>query len=103
MNTYPLKIITPQGKIFDGLVTSLTAPGYDGELGILARHDKMVVILKKGGMRIRAKGTEKYFAIDSGVLKVTPEHEVIILADNVIETATLAEARETQRIKVSNE
>ena len=93
MTTYSLKIITSRGKLFDGMVKSVIVPGYDAELGVLAGHAQMLVILKKGGIKVLTDSAEKYFAIDSGVLEVTPKHDVLILGDNVLETKTLAEAK----------
>ena len=82
MSTYKTTLISPEGKIFDDMVESLTARGDDGLFGVLARHAPMVKILDKGVVRLKGIGFEQTFEVDSGVLEVNEKGTVLILVDN---------------------
>jgi F-type H+-transporting ATPase subunit epsilon len=66
---------------FDGEAYSLTAPGTDGELTVLAEHMPLVTTLKAGELLVReAAGSEpKKFSITSGVLEVRHDGATVIL------------------------
>ncbi len=93
MNTYLLTIITPSGKIFEEQITSLIAPGIDGLFGIMAHHAHMVVQLVKGILQVKSQGTEHFFVIDSGVLEVDSQSNVLILADTAVTADSLKDAK----------
>ena len=90
---YPLEIITPNGKLFDGSVTAVTAPGIMGSFGILAGHAPFLSLLNKGTVKITTTSDEKIFALNSGVLEVNPESQVLILADKVIACSSAEDAK----------
>ena len=48
MTEFPLTILSPDREWFAGVAASVTAPGQDGEFGVLARHIPMVAGLKAG-------------------------------------------------------
>jgi F-type H+-transporting ATPase subunit epsilon len=66
---------------FDGEAYSLTAPGTEGEMTILAEHMPLVTTLKAGELLVReAQGAEpKKFSIESGVLEVRRDGATVIL------------------------
>lgn len=83
MTTYPLTIVSPQGKIFQDQVIGVSAPGSEGSFGILAGHVPMITQLKNGPLQITmGQGETRKFTIDSGILEVTDQHQVLILVDN---------------------
>ena len=86
MNTFPLSIITPTGKIFEGTVESLTAPALEGTLGILANHVPILTLLKQGTLRIQQNQNQQNFSITRGILEVNKLHQVLILADEASST-----------------
>jgi len=68
---FPLVILSPDREWFSGAAESVTAPGQDGEFGVLARHIAMVAGLKPGVVTVRLPGGKYlYFAVDGGVLGV---------------------------------
>ena len=81
MTPYPCSILTPSGKVFAEKIESLIAPGQEGSFGVLARHAPMVTLLGKGVVQIKDSVGLKYFAIESGILEVGQNSEVLILAD----------------------
>ncbi len=75
-----LDVVTPERLVFSDTVNYVTAPGIEGELGILPYHCSLITILKPGELRIIKNGKEIYVAIGGGFLEVRPDR-VIILAD----------------------
>ncbi len=66
---------------FDGEAYSLTAPGTDGEMTVLAEHMPLVTTLKAGELLVResAGAAPKIFPIVSGVLEVRHDGATVIL------------------------
>ena len=77
-----LDIISLTRPVFTGKITSVTVPGFEGELTILPGHVPLISPLKAGEVTIRhEEDEEKYVAISSGFLVVDPNH-LTILADS---------------------
>jgi F-type H+-transporting ATPase subunit epsilon len=66
---------------FDGEAYSLTAPGSEGEMTVLAEHEPLVTTLKKGELVVHeAAGSQpKKFSVESGVLEVRRDGATVIL------------------------
>lgn len=67
---------------FDGDAKSVTAPGADGVLTVLAEHEPLITTLKPGVVVVRAEhlpGGEQFFEIEGGVLEVRRDGATIIL------------------------
>ncbi len=93
MNTYQLSIITPGGKVFDGLVESLVAPGSEGFLGIWANHAPMAVALRPGPLTLKKDEETRYFAVSSGILEVDRQRNVLVLCDDAVESPSREAAK----------
>ena len=88
MTEFSLAILSPDREWFAGPAVSVTAPGQDGEFGVLAKHIPLVAGLKPGVVTVRAPGGKiLYFAVDGGVLGVAP-NGVRVLTGNVVPCAT---------------
>jgi F-type H+-transporting ATPase subunit epsilon len=75
-------IISPERVLFEGEVTSVVAPAFDGEVGILARHAPMVTLLGTGVLRLEGGGGgggPRRFNVSGGFLQV---------ADDVVRVVT---------------
>ncbi|MCA9408332.1 MAG: ATP synthase F1 subunit epsilon [Candidatus Omnitrophica bacterium] len=79
-----LSIITPNGKVFDESVESVSVPGEEGSVGILANHAPFVTTLKDGTIEVRQNQSMERFNIKSGILEVDVGSEVLILVDQAI-------------------
>lgn len=76
-----LEIISPDKKIFSGEVTSVTLPGTDGSLGILANHAPIITTLQKGTIKVvEASNASQNFDVKGGVAEVQ-NNKIIVLAD----------------------
>ncbi len=83
MKVILLKVITPNGIIFEGDVTLLTVRTIFGDQGILPNHSPFVSFLGIGVMRIHTKNKDVIkYNVSNGLLVV--EKTIIkILTDNV--------------------
>ena len=70
MNSFRLKIVTPDGLQFDGMAEELVVRTTTGDLGILARHINCVAPLGMGKATIVTEGEKKYAACIGGILSV---------------------------------
>ena len=70
MNAFPLKIVTPDGMDFDGMVEELIVRTTTGDLGILAGHINCVAPLGMGMATILTEGKKRYGACMGGILSV---------------------------------
>ena len=70
MNSFPLKIVTPDGLIFDGHAEELIVRSTTGDIGILAGHLNCVAPLGMGRATIVIDGQKRYAACIGGMLSV---------------------------------
>ncbi|MEO8534534.1 MAG: F0F1 ATP synthase subunit epsilon [Flavobacterium sp.] len=91
-----LEIVSPEAKLFSGVVTSVTLPGVDGSFQILNHHAPIVSILEKGTIKIVApsfsfsketagkftKVDDQTYTLDivSGTIEMK-DNKIIVLAD----------------------
>ena len=70
MNAFPLKIVTPDGLVFDGQAQELIVRTTTGDLGILAGHTNCVAPLGMGRATVILEGKTRYAACIGGILSV---------------------------------
>ena len=51
--TLHCSVLTPEGPVFQGEARSVSAPGSDGELGILRNHAPIITSLAFGSLKVR--------------------------------------------------
>lgn len=78
MNSFPLKIVTPDGLQFDGQAEQLTVRTTTGDMGILAGHINCVAPLGMGRAVIVTDGQRRYAACIGGMLTVVDNHVTIV-------------------------
>ena len=66
-----VSVISPEATLFEGEAASVTAPAFDGEVGILPQHAPMVTVLGTGELRI-GEGTAR-FHVEGGFLQVVDD------------------------------
>ena len=81
MTTFYLTLATVGQNLFEGEVESVTCPGADGELTLLARHAPLISTLKKGTIIVResADAPHKKFDINRGLLEVGHNKATILV------------------------
>ena len=70
MNSFSLKIVTPDGLQFDGMAEELIVRTTNGDLGILAGHIDCVAPLGMGMATILVDGQKRYAACIGGMVSV---------------------------------
>lgn len=71
-----VSVISPEATLFEGEASSVVAPAFDGEVGILTGHAPMVTTLGTGVLRL---GDGQRFNVEGGFLQV---------ADNLVRVVT---------------
>lgn len=81
-----LSIVTPEKKVFDAEVESVTIPTASGEVGLLANHAPIVSALRPGILSYTLKGSVEKLVIAGGFVEMN-NNKVSVLTD-AAETAT---------------
>ena len=68
--TFPLKIVTPDGLIFDGQADKLIVRTATGDMAVLARHINCVCPLGMGQAVLEADGKRRAAACIGGLLSI---------------------------------
>lgn len=104
-----LDIVTPYGLIFSDNVDEVTAPGSEGEFGVLPRHVPFLTTLKIGLLTYSKEDKKGYFFVNWGYAEVGPE-KVIILADSAersfdidVQRAREAKTRAEERLEKADQ
>lgn len=98
MNAFRLKIVSPDGLIFDGQAQQLTVRTTSGEMGILAGHIPCVAPLGMGRATVVLEGETRYAACIGGMVSVTSQ-----LVTLVATTFEWADNIDTDRAKLSQD
>ena len=86
MKTFSLKIITMDGIVFSGSVSEITLTTESGQISVFADHVALLTIIKEGIITVKTEATLQKFKTSSGVIEISPEHEVYILVDSATPT-----------------
>lgn len=93
-----LNIVTPEKKIFEDEVDSVSLPTYDGEITVLPHHVPLMTQIKAGELTIKAKGKTEYFVTGPGFVEITGKR-VSVLTDlaETSEQISLEKAEEAKK------
>ncbi len=82
MNTFPLKISTPEGLKFEGEAERIVVRGALGDLAVLAGHIPMMTTVREGACRVvTADGVTRAGTTHGGILTVGREGVIALLGD----------------------
>ena len=70
MNSFPLKIVTPDGLQYDGMAQELIVRTTTGDLGFLAGHINCTAPLGMGVATVMIEGVKHYAACIGGMVSV---------------------------------
>lgn len=73
-----LEIVTPDGVKLKEEVSELTAPGADGEFGVLPSHRPMLAALETGMVGYIQGGKRTVVAVGAGFFEVQSDHAVVL-------------------------
>ena len=113
MASFPLKIVTSDGLIFDGMAEKVIVRTINGDMAVLARHIKCVAPLGMGRAVVEADGKRRTAACIGGMLNVmdgaatlvptTFEWAEDIDPERAKQSASKAEAILEKRDKLTNQ
>jgi F-type H+-transporting ATPase subunit epsilon len=75
-------VISPEAAIFDGDADAVTAPAFDGQVGILPRHAPFMTLLGNGPLIVRSGSESRRFTVNGGFLQAV-NNTVRIVAEHV--------------------
>ncbi len=78
MNTFFLRVATPDGDSFKGEAIMLTVRGVEGELAVMAGHIPFVTSVKPCKIKIETDDDEIYANIGGGILSVSKNETVLM-------------------------
>ena len=100
MDTFGLKIIASDKVFYEGRCRKLIIPAPDGEKGILANHENMVIAIIVGTAKVQLAGEDEWkdLAVGSGFAEIV-NNRVTLLVD----TAERPEDIDVRRAKEQQE
>ena len=107
MTPFHLKIVTPDGLIYDGEAEQLTVRTQEGDVSILARHINFVIPLGMGRAVVTANGQRRAAACIGGMLSVVNGDVTLVpttfeWADQIdVDRAERAQKKAEDRLKAS--
>ncbi|MCI5141890.1 MAG: F0F1 ATP synthase subunit epsilon [Candidatus Electrothrix sp. ATG1] len=66
-----LEVVTPKGAVVSEDVDIVTAPGVEGEFGVLANHAPLLSAIKTGTLVFKQDQREKFLMVSSGFVEVS--------------------------------
>ena len=75
-------VISPEASMFDGDADAVTAPAFDGEVGILPNHAPFMTLLGDGVLSVRHADRTHRFIVRGGFLQVV-DNRVRVVAEHV--------------------
>jgi len=73
-----VSVISPEATLFEGEAPSITAPAFDGEIGILSGHAPMVTVLGTGTLTV---GNGPSFTVSGGFLQIV-DNQVRVVTES---------------------
>ena len=101
MASFPLKIVTPDGLIFDGQAEKVIVRTKEGDMAVLARHINCVCPLGMGEAVVEIEGKRRTAACIGGLLTVL--NGEVSLVPNTFEWAEDIDAERAKSAKARAE
>ena len=81
---FPVEVLTPEGKVYEGEVEMVSTRTTTGGLGVLANHAPLMAILEPTELRLyESEGEPVKFAQGEGYLQVV-ENSALVLVEEAI-------------------
>jgi F-type H+-transporting ATPase subunit epsilon len=94
--TLRLRVVTPERLLLDEEVDEVTAPGTEGEFGVLPNHITFLSSLQPGRLSYKQGSQVRFLAVSGGFAEVK-DNVVTILTDN----AEFAEEIDVERARAA--
>jgi F-type H+-transporting ATPase subunit epsilon len=94
MNKFEIEILSPQGILFKGSLSSATFPTADGVITVLSGHANLVTKLINGEIIVNISEDIKKFSVTSGFIEIVSNHVNVIA-----EFATQSDEANKQKVE----
>lgn len=74
-----LSVVTPERQVIDMDVDEITAPGWDGEFGVLPNHAPFLATIRSGELMYRDGNERSFMAVGFGFVEVLPEKVTVLI------------------------
>ncbi|RKY37267.1 MAG: F0F1 ATP synthase subunit epsilon [Candidatus Omnitrophota bacterium] len=81
MSKFQLQILTPDKILYSNHTEFIKLPGAEGEVGVLANHAPVVVMLKEGEIEVKEAGRVQKFAIKRGIFRFLNNHGTCLILE----------------------
>lgn len=79
-NTFTLTLSRVDAPLFDGEALSVSVPGVNGDMQLLAHHEAFITPLKAGVVTVTtAAGETEVYDIKAGTLEASNNHVTILI------------------------
>src|ERR671914_676707 len=97
--TFPVEVLTPEGKAFEGEVEMLSTRTSTGSIGIRANHAPLMAILDPTELRLyEEEGEPRRFAQGEGYLQVV-DNTALVLVDEIMDPDSMNKSDIESRLK----
>ncbi len=101
--SFPFKLVTPTGLVFEGPVELATAENPLGEFGVLAQHINYVTALIPGLLTLKlAEGGYRHYVVPGGLAEVK-DGEMTVLAPAAQPAEALGGGEAAQQVAAAQE
>ncbi len=78
-STFTLTISRVDEQLFSGDAVSITLPGAKGQLTVLAHHEPIITLLKKGKITVQTNSDTEVYEIERGMCEISNNQVTILV------------------------
>ena len=98
-NSFPVEVLTPEGKVFEDEVQMVSTHTTTGSIGVLANHAPLMAILEPTELRLYKSDTDVVrFAQGEGYLQVV-DNSALVLVEEAIAPDDIDRSAFEERLK----
>jgi F-type H+-transporting ATPase subunit epsilon len=102
-NSFPVEVLTPEGKVFEDEVQMVSTRTSTGSIGVLANHAPLMAILEPTELRLYKSDTDVVrFAQGEGYLQVV-DNSALVLVEEAIPPDEIDRSAFEARLKEARE
>ena len=88
-NKFNFELVTPEQVLVSGEVQSVSIPGVEGNMTVLADHAPVATAIRPGYLEVQETGKSERHFLSGGFVEIS-QKEVIILAETAVMSSELS-------------
>ncbi len=97
--TFDIEIISPEKKLLTKKVSSVTLPGFEGEMTILSNHIPLITFLRPGIVKVNEDLNIQYF-VEDGTVEFS-NNSLSILSSTILDLKSISKEKISNMIEES--